>query len=409
MAQSTLPSSEAEPWWRIGIAPDDARQPADNVKRGPGYARFIIEYDDQGCSYRRGQMDALIGELDSLAGQRPIILVFVHGWKHNAHARDPNLAAFEKVVADTARAETLATQAANSPSTAGQSAHAGQPRPVLGIFVGWRGLSFYFGWLTNITFWNRRTAALRVALGSVRELFGRLRDYRTRHDNEPVLVIAGHSFGGLIVYSALAQSLIEGAATGRDGEIETGFADLVLLINPAFEAARYLPIYFIVHRRRFATGQPPLFVSITAENDWATGLAFPAGAWLASRWEHTRTKKEREALIRTMGHIDWLQTHKVTASAGAATADAKRMERAPTADATLLRERVAPQLPAGQARTPGWTRHFEGGAVLTNTGPDPDTPFWVVTASREVIDGHDGIFGSVFLGFIRQLVADQVR
>jgi hypothetical protein len=30
---------------------------------------------------------------------------------------------------------------------------------VLGVFVGWRGLSFYAGWLTNLTFWNRKTAA----------------------------------------------------------------------------------------------------------------------------------------------------------------------------------------------------------------------------------------------------------
>ena len=407
MAQEILPSSEAEPWWRIGIAPDEAREPPNPVKRGPGYARFIIEYDDQGCSYLRRQMNVLISELDSLAGQRPIILVFVHGWKHNAQALDPNLAAFEKVVAETARAETLATQTPGATSTAKQGARPDQPRPVLGIFVGWRGLSFYFGWLTNITFWNRRTAAQRVALGSVRELFGRLRDYRTRHNNEPVLVIAGHSFGGLIVYSALAQSLIEGAAIGQDGEIETGFADLVLLINPAFEAARYLPIHFIVKRRHFVTGQPPIFVSITAENDWATGLAFPAGAWVASLWEHTRTKKERQALIRTMGHIDWMQTHTVTAEA--ASPDAASTWTAPAADHILLQERVAPDTQSYEARTPGWTRHFEGGAVLTHTGPDPNTPFWVVTASKEVINGHNGIFGSVFLGFIRRLVADQVR
>ena len=401
MAEPTLPSSEAEPWWRIGIAPDAAREAPDNFKRGPGYARCIVEYDDQGCSYVRAQMDALIAELDRLADQRPIILVFVHGWKHNAQAGDPNLIAFEDVLAQTARAEAIAARTPAATSASGQGARLHQPRPVLGIFVGWRGLSFYFGWLTNITFWNRKTAALRVALGAVRELFGRLREFRTRNGNQPVLVIAGHSFGGLIVYSALSQSLIEGATIEHAGQIETGFADLVLLINPAFEAARYLPIHFAVERRQFIAGQPPIFVSITAQNDDATGFFFPVGAWLASRWESTRTPKEKQALIQTMGHIPWAQTHTVTVSAAPAS---MAMD-----DHALLKERMAPDAPAYQAGTPGWTRHFEGGAVLTQTQGDPNNPFWVVSASKEVINGHNGIFGTVFLGFIRQLVADQVR
>ena len=60
-------------------------------------------------------------------------------------------------------------------------------------------------------------------------------------------------------------------------------------------------------------------------------------------------------------------------------------------------------------RTPGWARHFVGGAVLTHTAMDPNNPFWVVQATKQVIDGHNGIFGDVFLGFIRKLVAEQLR
>jgi pimeloyl-ACP methyl ester carboxylesterase len=138
-------------------------------------------------------MEWLEEQLEAYAGSHPIILVFVHGWKHNARARDPNLRAIDMVLQQTAEAE----------------AAVGSNRPVIGIFVGWRGLSFYAGWLTNLTFWNRKTAALRVALGSVRELFARLRRFRRQHDRESALVIVGHSFGGLIVYSAVAQAFVE--------------------------------------------------------------------------------------------------------------------------------------------------------------------------------------------------------
>jgi hypothetical protein len=120
--------------------------------------------------------------------------------------------------------------------TARAEAEVGSERPVIGIFVGWRGLSIYGAWLTNLTFWNRKTAALRVALGSVRDLFGRLRQFRQRRDKDSTLVVVGHSFGGLIVYSALVQSLVELALFSEIDHIEPSFANLVLLVNPAFEA-----------------------------------------------------------------------------------------------------------------------------------------------------------------------------
>ena len=71
-------------------------------------------------------------------------------------------------------------------------------------------------------------------------MFGRLRHYRNhrrKHGGSPLLVIVGHSFGGLVVYSALEQSLIEAASVAAD-HVVPSFADLVLLVNPAFTAMR---------------------------------------------------------------------------------------------------------------------------------------------------------------------------
>jgi hypothetical protein len=81
------------------------------------------------------------------------------------------------------------------------------------------------------------------------------------------------------VYSALAQSLIEATSVPAD-EVTPRFADLVLLVNPAIERARYLPIYDLAQVRTFAgrsSAQPPVFICATATNDWATGLALPIG------------------------------------------------------------------------------------------------------------------------------------
>ena len=140
--------------------------PQGTVLEGRKYTRLVVEFDDQGASYHEHQLEWLDQHLCAYAAQHPIVLVFVHGWKHNGRPRDPNLLATDTVLQQTADAE----------------AAVGSNRHVIGIFVGWRGLSFYAGWLTNLTFWNRKTAALRVALGSVRELFARLRRFRESHE-----------------------------------------------------------------------------------------------------------------------------------------------------------------------------------------------------------------------------------
>jgi pimeloyl-ACP methyl ester carboxylesterase len=230
-----------EPRKAAGIMPNRQHQTFHGFMTGAPYQLAIVEFDDQGRCYDRGQMEAVAQRLEALApdesstGEDVILVVFVHGWMHDARSDDDNLTAFRALLSQTVEYENSATEPG------------AKPRPVLGVFVGWRGLSDYgLGEVVaDATFWGRQAAGQRVAVGSVRELFGRLRHYRNRqqkrHGN-PLLVIVGHSFGGMIVFSALAQSLIQ-AASVPVGSVTPEFADLVLLVNPAIEAARYIPIY----------------------------------------------------------------------------------------------------------------------------------------------------------------------
>jgi hypothetical protein len=79
-------------------------------------------------------MDAIGARLETLApdawgGQEVILVAFVHGGKHNARSDDDNLSAFRVLLKETVDYEKAA------------SATSGKPRPVLGVFIGWRGLS----------------------------------------------------------------------------------------------------------------------------------------------------------------------------------------------------------------------------------------------------------------------------
>jgi pimeloyl-ACP methyl ester carboxylesterase len=368
----------------FGLVPNKPHQnPAGAVFTEEGYTLAIVEFDDQGVCYDRRQMLALATALETLRGKGSVILVFVHGWTHNGSSGDGNLLAFRRILAQTA------LDAAD--------------RPVLGVFVAWRGLSWYGpSWLPveEVTFFSRKEAALRVALGSVRELLGRLREFRVDESTkpntpEPVLVIVGHSFGGLIVYSAVAQSMIEAAATPQ-GRVVPSFSNLVLLLNPAFEAARYLPVFEQIENvSGFVPNQPPVFVSVTGQNDRATGCAFPIGETLASLGESTRGRRERQALIKTMGHLSWMLTHDL--SAPGVHLPASRQPQRGLSKSGRRTNLVT-------AAEEEWTSSH-GAMLRRRPGVPENNPFWNVCATPEVIDGHNGIFGDVFVGFVYDLVA----
>jgi hypothetical protein len=359
--------------WPFGLISNRAHQHASGAmfqRKGDGestYRLTIVEFDDQGLCYHRPQMQALRDVLATLKGKKPIILVFVHGWKHDGRSNDENLKQFMALLA----------------RRAGEV-----DRPVLGVFGAWRGMTWYdrLGVTENLTFWGRKEAALRVAVGSVREMLGHLRDFGQGDGDEAVLVIVGHSFGGLLVYSAVAQSLIEAAARWGSAPVQS-FANLVLLVNPAFEAARYMPIHEQMDLRTaandFDLGQKPVFISVTARNDWATGLAFPLGMAFSTIGESVRNWRQRQAVLCTMGHLNWMKTHDLAAPATAPSA----------------RHQVQGVGDTG--------RH--GNAVLTRAASShPGNPFWVVQATKEVVDGHNGIWGQIFVDWVYDQVAKHI-
>ena len=353
------------------------------TKGAPGYKLAVIELDDQG----RFRQDQQLGNLFKLLGSEMAkvnardeaermggvsLVVFVHGWRHNAGVDDPNLEFARTVLYKTVSVENQGLQ--YTPN--------GKPRSVVGVYVGWRGKSLtgpgFLSFLELASFWDRKFTAERVATGSVRELFARLKYFRD-HSNKNAemintrtcgntdappsavgicpsvrLLIVGHSFGGLLVYNALSESLIRSVT---EGDWENGnttvvgeYADMVMLVNPAVEGARFEPLHQAVRRRRYNARQLPIFVSVTATNDWATGLAFPFGRWWNTIFENERPvnsadpdsaarihREEREANVHAVGHIERYKTHVLClASAGA---DACPPAQRPTSPRKPLVER----------------------------------------------------------------------
>jgi hypothetical protein len=373
---------------------------------------------------------------------RPLaIITFVHGWQHNARADDGNVVQFRQLLTAVARYE------ATQPES--------RRRSVVGIYTGWRGLSIDAPYLQTLSFWTRKDAAHRMADGSIRSLLGEIRAFRdlTNRANdgnaanprrETRMLTIGHSFGGLIVYSALAQywtdraaaSLIQSryfanAATDHASEKSdireiSSYGDLVVVVNPAYEAMRYEPIRQLLDHQqtgempeRFAPRQGPVLVQITSvgdtafEGDWATGVAFPIGRALNTFTQPTRDDSgtgdnERQQIERAVGHYKPYWTHDLDRPQGPELANAATVYDSEKACRSFREFDSAARGVDGRLK-PGWKRTYLSGAVLTEIGGgryDPVNPFWIVRAHPSIILDHNDIIGPVFVDFVAQLYGD---
>jgi hypothetical protein len=353
------------------------------------------------------------------------LFLFVHGWQHNASTDDDNVKAFREALSAAALIER-----------ASQKHHR-----VIGIYVAWRGLSSTWKPFRALSFWERKATALYVAQGSARGLLTRLKGFQRglncqapsdcvagepRAGTRPRVrfIMVGHSFGGLILFNAISGDLVEGLTyredSGDPGAPAVRFADMVILLNPAFEATRYTPLHRIVTHpdRPFSRYQGPILVSVTSTADWATRYAFRAGRFVNTIFEKAASPEERTAIKNTMGHVDLYITHKLTRSAEEPTTctgwkDVMAVERGARLQQTI--ENLGAEARNNDSffgKDPSpvlkeqWSRRFCGGAVLSHIAYKPNSPVWNIQTDESVVKDHGDIQGPVLTNFLRQLYKD---
>lgn len=205
------------------------------------YELTFVEFNDQGQLRDRGQMQAVLDHYYEIASNNDVMLiVFAHGWHHSARPGDGNIQEFRKLLAKVAKIE-------NTGNTSKSKA-----RKVLGLYVSWRGDSITVPVLKEVTFWERKSTAQEIGLQGVTEVLLKLEEIVNvkagMEEDVPKplnsrLVVIGHSFGAALIYTALQQVLadrfVDSHKTKTFSSDAAGFGDLVLLVNPAFEALRF--------------------------------------------------------------------------------------------------------------------------------------------------------------------------
>ena len=307
--------------------------------------------------------DLLPPRLEGAQSLPKLIVLYIHGWKHNADKDDTDLIRF------TALVDRLRTV------NAGKS-------NVAGIYIGWNAEAG-LGLLDNLTFWSKKDTADRIAQSnSVTEIVSAIGAMSQSVDNRDQFVAIGHSFGARLLFSATAQTLIyetEKAHPGRfrgKYKIIHGAADAVILINPAFDAGRYTSLDDITRLdEAFQSTQPPLIITVSTDADWATKTAFPIGQWFGGE------RQEKE--MTTLGNFDPFITHHLLPSTSA---DCSHPDNVGIAD-----------------------EFFAGGLCLKRDALRPvsqkDNPFIVARTNSEVMNGHNDIWNDLFSNWLFDIVA----
>jgi hypothetical protein len=399
------------------------------LENHPEYLLGFVEFDDLGWAWDKKQQATLIAAIEAETANRDaLIVVFAHGWKHNSSTCDNNVTCFRATLEQLHQTEVAIEGAANA-------------RRIIGVYVGWRGRSSNGKLLGQTTFFGRKSTAHKVGSGAVTELLVRLKEIRNaRHrqmapaSSNTRLVVVGHSFGGALIFSATSQLIVERlAVSAARGDAVQGFADLVVLVNPAFEAALYEPVFEAVLDRAeavdsdghvgYPVDQKPVFVIVTSQGDSATGKAFPAGRLIPTAISDDyrpgpEGKIQKQANRKAIGHYPPYRTHFLNANSHTPpiqTADKSRDKlcQCPYAleGKALTHAEVAAQL--ADLRNHRWdldpSLEFPTSTLVWETGKGENqtpynSPVMVISTEPTIIAKHSDIYQAAFVDFLRYLI-----
>lgn len=280
------------------------------------YQLNFLEFKENGELREPGQWDAIRNALNKKEGSKYVV-IFVHGWRHDARPDDSNVQSFRTMLAYSAK-------------YLHDRAEYGDNAQVLGIYIGWPGNEWQWAWEDQaqvpafLTFWSRKKESEYLA-PYVSDYIYRIRD-RINDENNVLnlnrFLIVGHSFGGNLLINALKQDYKNAIPDVKKMHSPIkGISDLTVLLNPASDFSNWKEIqkieyersgyhqppeyksFFNNHIEFFDARQKPILMSITStcdwkkassgitkdekhgsfDCDWATGWAFPIGQILALR------------------------------------------------------------------------------------------------------------------------------
>jgi len=385
----------------------------------------VIELSDDGTLKNPEQSNVVFEEMQRVArggaaasanSPGAVIVTFVHGWHHRAKTCDENLSCFRRTM------EGLVMRKGDRQNQG----------PVFGLYIGWRGESIRNDPYSAMTFYGRKSTAHHVGSLGGKDILLRLDKVQRALDSEVRnatggqhfvnLVTVGHSFGGAFVYSAF-ESLRSpenpaNAAPACNGvkPVRQGIGDLVVLVNPAFEAWRYRAFADdLAKPGTYSPEQHPVLLTVASEADQAVGKAFPAGRtlwllWHPNAWGHGR------AQVDGLGHYAPYTTNRLvfegsgepTPPPSPVLTDQKQI------DDCKLEKEIKNDLVRAQCDC-SYKVYSQGIANMTPSALprlEPavgNVPYVVARAPGKLISGHNDIYNPNFVVFLIRFINQSLQ
>jgi hypothetical protein len=383
------------------------------------YKLAVLEFGEFG-SYSDTSLSQKKDAIDLVKSTpQPLLVIYIHGWHNDVTSKDVDR--FCGFLSRLAQTRQVISNHLN----------------VVGIYFAWPGESLRIPVLNTFTFWNRKSAAERIAsnddcLDAIEQL-----SHAARLHSQSYTVLMGHSFGGLIVERTVAHTL----RTLQGQNIRPPW-DLALILNPASDSilTRQLVVslndlYAYDSRRgyvprsggRAVAENQPTIVELQSDNDSATGLTFPLGSSLGNivggRWAWNEVPipgfkadgtprdvvSEREFYLSTPGNNRYLINYVITphpAPVPSHAADAFELNllnnpkdrvfytSAPknSESAAQAASRGVPAPKAPVSKWQSWQIRYAGDVDPKTYNGNARVPFWIVRVPSEIIDNHGGIW-----------------
>jgi hypothetical protein len=293
------------------------------------YDLTFVEFTERGNLFNREKYDRVIKHIEDEeknATKGLILIVFAHGWHHNASKNSTDVEKFRRLL-----------------SILGDKYNNFLEKKVVGVYLGWRGriipeipiikdIQIVKDWidLDYLTYWGRKSVATQVGNGGVTEVLLHLNkitnDSNKTNEKANIYVVAGHSLGSDVILTSMKNILLDRVVNTehidfdeclatlnsnslrslyqkycQSGCVKTkNFADAIILFNPAVEANELLQIKTLVSQEHcYARKQEKLLHILTSSKDTATKIPFKVG----QEWGVSLTKSELD-INRTIFDIN---------------------------------------------------------------------------------------------------------
>jgi len=363
------------------------------------YTINFVEVADTGELWDERQLTEALAQIErarSGGAKKPIVFVYIHGWQNNADEveNDPGETDCLKIHGDVAKFRTCGVaRLAATPGVVGS-------RPVVGIYLAWRGLSSNVEPIKHLfSYWPRRNKARFVGRKGMFRALDDIVKKVAEHRADYTLVLVGHSFGS---------RALEYAAEAVDpGQSHCGFMELFReralgAIDPrcAPAAARTAPpepgakppvdLFVYVnaatsHRMTYKTlddwkaicaaqptnpvcGAAPMYLATSSRTDYATSFLMPVANFVGPAF-----KADRLHLL-TAANTPWVHTHH----------DPKKVSSCPE----LSRDSFCFVGPADDHQQNGPTVIYYARAHEDNT----QSRFWIFNTGRRLIRNHGDVW-----------------